>query len=348
VAVIDAQADSVLAYIPVPDGAYGLAFAAAVDKVYVGGGYFDGFVAAIDGHSDTLVASVAVPGGGGVYEVCYDSGHNTVFAFGCNGDAVTVLDCGADSVLHQLRGERFVGVSLYNPASDRVCAVGSVVMLVIDGATYEIRARINVGNGGRGICLNTGQNKVYCAATCAFSLCVIDGTRDSLLARLQFPSYTGSVAYDSDYNIVYCAYEDGDNHFVALVDGETERIVGRIQFSGSASAIAADPAQDRVYVAEPYSSCLRVIHTGAGGLESITPHVPSPASGPSIVRGTIFLPGVPAGRRHGSTVLLDAAGRKVAALVPGPNSVSSLAPGVYFVRTEEPGHSEIRKLILTR
>jgi hypothetical protein len=32
-------------------------------------------------------------------------------------------------------------------------------------------------------------------------------------------------------------------------------------------------------------------------------------------------------------MLLDACGRKVMALVPGPNDVSRLAPGVYFVQS---------------
>jgi hypothetical protein len=33
-------------------------------------------------------------------------------------------------------------------------------------------------------------------------------------------------------------------------------------------------------------------------------------------------------------VLLDATGRQVLAIRPGPNDVSSLAPGVYFVMAE--------------
>jgi YVTN family beta-propeller protein len=349
-AAIDAQGDSVLAYIPVPDNAYGLAYAAAVDKVYIGGGYFDGYVAAIDGQGDTLVASMAIPGGGGVYEVSHNSGHNTVLGFGNQRGVFTVFDCGTDTGVGQFAGEENPGAALYSPLTDKVYMVSYVsgVLIVIDGATNEVRSRIDVGNGARDICLNTRDNMVYSVGTTTSSLYVIDGAGDSLLARLQFPSYAGEVEYDPDYNIVYCAYEDGDSQYVALVDGATERIVGRIQLGVSVSAMIADPAQDRMYVADQYSSCLHVIHTGAGGLESMTPQAPPPASGPGIVRGTIVLPGASASGRRASSVLLDIAGRKVAALVPGPNSVSSLAPGIYFVRTEGFGHSEIRKLILAK
>ncbi|MBM3315858.1 hypothetical protein FJY71_08505 [candidate division WOR-3 bacterium] len=52
--------------------------------------------------------------------------------------------------------------------------------------------------------------------------------------------------------------------------------------------------------------------------------------------------------------LLDAAGRKVADLAPGPNDVSRLAPGVYFVRecsafsTQHSALSFVRKVIVQR
>ncbi len=51
---------------------------------------------------------------------------------------------------------------------------------------------------------------------------------------------------------------------------------------------------------------------------------------PSIVRGVLRLP--PSARASSSpSWLLDAAGRKALRLLPGPNDVSSLAPGVFFV-----------------
>ncbi len=46
-------------------------------------------------------------------------------------------------------------------------------------------------------------------------------------------------------------------------------------------------------------------------------------------------------------VLLDAAGRRVMSLVPGPNDVRHLAPGVYFVRQEPARTMAINKVIIT-
>jgi hypothetical protein len=52
---------------------------------------------------------------------------------------------------------------------------------------------------------------------------------------------------------------------------------------------------------------------------------------PAVVRGVLQVPDPP-GRRSEVTSLLDASGRTILDLEPGPNDVSDVAPGVYFVR----------------
>jgi hypothetical protein len=66
---------------------------------------------------------------------------------------------------------------------------------------------------------------------------------------------------------------------------------------------------------------------------------------PTVVRGILFLPGSLCPRVSASPCLLDAAGRKVMSLRPGPNDVRSLAPGVYFIRSEP---SAVTKVVLTK
>ena len=347
VGIIDARADSVLAYVEVPDNAYGLAYAPAVNKVYVGGGYFDGYVAAVDGRGDTLVATVAIPGGGGVYEVCHNPEHNTVYGFGNQRSVFTVIDCGADTVAGQFTGERCPGAALSSPLSDKVYMVAYVsgLMLVIDGTTNQIRTWIGVGNGARDICLNTRENKVYSSGVTEHSLAVIDGEGDSLLARIEFPDYTGEVEYDPDYSIVYCTYSDDTGGYVWLIDGATERLVGRIRVGGSVGAMLANPALDRVYVADQQSSCLRVIRTGAGGISGSPTGPEYHHPGQSLVNATLTL------RGRGGATLLDLMGRKVMELRSGPNDVRHLAPGVYFLRQVsgvERKASGVTKVIIAR
>jgi hypothetical protein len=68
--------------------------------------------------------------------------------------------------------------------------------------------------------------------------------------------------------------------------------------------------------------------------------------GPTIVRSVLFLGDCPRTGTVPKTVLLDISGRKVMDLRPGPNDVSHLSPGVYFVR--QAGTRTIRKVVVTK
>jgi hypothetical protein len=52
----------------------------------------------------------------------------------------------------------------------------------------------------------------------------------------------------------------------------------------------------------------------------------------TVIRNVLFLPMPSSVEREASSVLLDIGGRKLMDLTPGPNDVSRLSPGVYFVR----------------
>jgi phosphoribosylformylglycinamidine (FGAM) synthase PurS component len=84
--------------------------------------------------------------------------------------------------------------------------------------------------------------------------------------------------------------------------------------------------------------------------ESRQPTAYGSQSTATIVRGVLLL-GKPAQSTSGQSPisLLDISGRKVLDLRPGPNDVSRLAPGVYFVRHPGPGvrgRGEVRKVVI--
>ena len=90
------------------------------------------------------------------------------------------------------------------------------------------------------------------------------------------------------------------------------------------------------------------------GMAELGAHAPvAPPMRATIVRGVLMLAG--AGSRQHSAYraeLLDAAGRRVMELAPGPNDVRHLAPGVYFVCSEPSAVSRrpsaVRKVTVTR
>jgi len=68
---------------------------------------------------------------------------------------------------------------------------------------------------------------------------------------------------------------------------------------------------------------------------------------PTIVRGALVLGAAGSRQNAGCRAeLLDVAGRRAVALKPGPNDVSGLAPGVYFVR-EVQSHA-VRRIIVAK
>lgn len=66
---------------------------------------------------------------------------------------------------------------------------------------------------------------------------------------------------------------------------------------------------------------------------------------PTMVRGALWMPGVPAGRS--ARALVDISGRKVMDLAPGHNDLGRVVPGVYYV-TGSTDRPALRRLIVTR
>jgi hypothetical protein len=75
------------------------------------------------------------------------------------------------------------------------------------------------------------------------------------------------------------------------------------------------------------------------------------AAGATLVRGVLELPQAPSHKPQAASWLLDISGRKVADLHPGPNDVSRLAPGVYFIRDQGSGlrdREEVSRVVIAR
>jgi len=73
----------------------------------------------------------------------------------------------------------------------------------------------------------------------------------------------------------------------------------------------------------------------------------APNSGPTVVRGVLFLPGATSPKPQAIS-LMDIEGRKVLDLKPGANSVRALSPGMYFVREAQAQARAVRKVVVTR
>ncbi len=69
----------------------------------------------------------------------------------------------------------------------------------------------------------------------------------------------------------------------------------------------------------------------------------------TVFRGVLYLPETASHKPQATSWLLDAAGRRVAVLHPGPNDVSPFGAGVYFVRLAESGkRPAVSKVVIAR
>ncbi len=100
-----------------------------------------------------------------------------------------------------------------------------------------------------------------------------------------------------------------------------------------------------------------VLAYGSAGMVAEAPHAEAqtPSCVSTIVRGVLWLVGarrdlIPIGGSglRPNPVLLDATGRKMMELIPGPNDVSRLVPGVYFVSAPEAQGRLVHKVIVAR
>ncbi|OYD16246.1 hypothetical protein CH330_03360 [candidate division WOR-3 bacterium JGI_Cruoil_03_51_56] len=164
-----------------------------------------------------------------------------------------------------------------------------------------------------------------------------------------------------DHNIVF-DLTDGewllsggpeDSVFVGCIDDFADGLVGTIDFFSvehldwHTLGISPDPP---VAIPDAGVSVHAVAHIPSAGVEE---RRPLPASRQplttTIVRGVLWLPA--SAIRHSTFALLNSAGRKVAELVPGPNDIRHLAPGVYFVSRasgSEREASSVHKVVIQR
>lgn len=107
---------------------------------------------------------------------------------------------------------------------------------------------------------------------------------------------------------------------------------------------------DYVYVAGAglypgrYWDCVTIKYDQTLGIAVAGTALPASRPGPTIFRRSLNLPSAGC-QRQASIALLNLSGRCVLRLRPGHNDVSHLAPGIYFVRTDQ---SQLYRVVITK
>lgn len=164
-------------------------------------------------------------------------------------------------------------------------------------------------------------------------LFVIDTRNNTLVDSLWVSPAIAGMCLDHTGNFVYCAALY--SAWLVVVDARVDSVVAIVGLppiiAAEKNPLVLNRATNRIYVAQydvyRFGNEIPVIRDSMLiGLEELVSSSPSRCIGPTVVgRGTpMRVPGV--------SELWDVTGRRVAVLKAGPNDVSRLAPGVYFMR----------------
>jgi hypothetical protein len=156
------------------------------------------------------------------------------------------------------------------------------------------------------------------------------------------PSAAWGVAVESGF--AYVGDNDAGLRVINVADPQRPYEAGYYVTPGIAYGVALSGACAYVGCSD---AGLQAYEFFGAGVEGPAPQAPSSRPGATVVRGMLVLHAATGVERNASCVLLDISGRRVMELVPGPNDVRRLAPGVYFVQMESDCSRLTRKVVLT-
>lgn len=289
-----------------------------------------------DTRGDTFLSPLSVPPG----RLDYNPMTRRLYSGGqwfCEIDPVT------DSVLQRQQRSN-VRTFAVNTASNELWILrydGEIIVVACD--SFRTVCTINLPAGGYQAAMDARHNKLYCLG---------EGPSHPVI---DCASYRIAGIINSGPEPVYDGYLDTEHERLYLstwweqvvIDTRTDSALGGIAAPGY--ILASDPADNVLYAYHRINDQLSVIRDNPPGVvEGRSPLNASRISPEAtVVRGVLHFPVSSFGFSHSS--LIDAAGRRLLDLSPGPNDVSRLAPGVYFVRsTIANRQSTMTKVVLAR
>ncbi|MBM3315774.1 hypothetical protein FJY71_08075 [candidate division WOR-3 bacterium] len=313
VLVLDVRGDSIIKTLPVPGFRHAMCLAQDLDKLYVGAADYGQVV--VDCAGDSVLSSRATDWA--ALAMCYVPASCKLYV-AC-GDSLRVFDARGDT------------------------AVSAMPAPSVSGA--PIRSRL---------LWNPTVGKLYWSCgwaqqTRGDSLYVLDAGADTVVGRMEVgrSGHVETMCLSSAGDRLYCTA--GDDRLV-VVDCIGDTVVRDLGVGVGPWSLAATAQPPRVYVGHAGNSAassLEVIRdsvTGCRDGDAWRRVRSSPEA--ALVRraGDLW---TPRGGRGLSTVY-DATGRRVIRPDAEHTGTRSLAPGVYFVRLDVPGHGFTQKVVLVK
>jgi DNA-binding beta-propeller fold protein YncE len=268
-AVVDGSSREVVATVPLAGNPTGIAVDSATDTVYVA---YESTVAVINGATNTVSASIALPAGAVAGEIAVDSTTNTLYV---NNDSasvggVVVIDGSTNTVSMTVSsgGTTPDGIAI-DEATDVVWVANrSGTVVAISGSTGSIIESVSPTGIPNDIAVDQDTNTVYVSTASATSgLTVIDGATGDITATVPV-ELASLVAVDQSADVVFAqaqaTYGGSTSYGTVVIDGTTNAVTDVLGADGAWSAI--DPATSTLYETMGPDG-----YAGYPGLWAITP-----------------------------------------------------------------------------
>jgi len=313
----------------------------------------------IDGVSNELVATIPTEGFPVVLGCNPEA--NKVYAAAQYRTFVEVIDGAANQVVDTISVGQDITSMTYCPGGNKVycsCSYEHFVAVVC-GDSNSVARRIQCIPWPVRQCYNPDLNRLYVACGRDSGLiAVVDCALDSLLALLPSPGPGGDarLCYNSVSERLYVFRGCDDSGLVSVIDTRTNQEVLRARVAGIPLDMVWSRNVNRGYAID-YGlyygrSWILVFGDSLTGQPELRPSDlsrPALAVWPNPCRGRLQVryqntPDRPPVRLN----LFDVSGRSVADLHLGPNDVTHIAPGVYFVRTVDDSKGSAVRVVVQR
>jgi YVTN family beta-propeller protein len=307
VTVIDALSGLAIAGVPLSAAPRAVAANPTTNRVYAT--LADNSVAVIDGSSNTLrfqvalgaVSSVNAIGARGI---AVNPETNRVYAASGSSNIVAVIDGTTDSVVASISMapsiSAFPSYVAVNSVTNRVYVTSGNDLLVIDGATNTIIARVPVATVSNVACLFTGSlsvnpvtNRVYVG-----SICLSPGAATQAEPEPSPPTPPTSLPFPTPTPprpptpFLFPTPPPppppppfGIRPGLVIVDGQTNLVAGSVQAASfnNPTGVAVNPSTNRVYLAS--GDDIVVIDGASSAIVATVPAISSPRGGMSFSYG---------------------------------------------------------------
>jgi len=143
---------------------------------------------------------------------------------------------------------------------------------------------VNTGNGMGpwGIAYDPSNGYIYVTDYGSYSVSVIDGATNTVIATIPVGTEPEGVAYDPSNGYIYVANFGSDT--VSVIDGATNTVIATIPVGYGPEGIAYDPSNGYIYVTNYVSGTVSIISTSVStNSTSISSVTTSTTPTPSVV-----------------------------------------------------------------